>query len=113
MTGSLAETGCLPAEVDAGGTILSLGQAFVGFARLLLRPDAPSVEVPAVAPYPTLADELAAQVRQRIRGWMIHPPELDLSRIEEATRLQTWTLKPAWERDRLPWEPHRAHGQNH
>jgi hypothetical protein len=109
VTGSLAETGCLPSEVDAGGTVLSLGQAFVGFARLLLRPDASFVEVPAVAPYPTLADELAAQVRARIRGWTIHPPELDLTRIEEATRLQTWTLKPAWLRDRLPWEPHSGH----
>jgi len=73
ITASLAETGCLPPFVEAGGRVLSLGQAFVGYARLLRRPDALAVEVPAVAPYPTLADDLAAQVREHIRGWTIHP----------------------------------------
>lgn len=109
ITGSLAETGCLPPHIEVGGEVLSLGQALVGFARLLLRPGVSFVEVPAVAPYPTLAETLAEQVSRTIRSWNIHPPDLDLSCIEEATRLQTWTLKPAWLRERLPWEPHRGH----
>lgn len=44
---------------------------------------------------PRIADEIASRVEADYRGWVIHKPDLDTSKLLELTRLQTWTLKPA------------------
>lgn len=106
VTASLADTGCIPATATVADLTLSAGQVLVAFARALLRPDAEHFDVSSVPSYPSVGDEIAERARSGIRGWRMHSESLDTTRIEEAARLQTWTLKPAWLRGKLPWEEH-------
>ena len=48
-----------------------------------------------------VADDIAAYAAKAIGGWVIHPDDMDLTRLLEQTRLQCWTLKPAWPRAAL------------
>jgi hypothetical protein len=94
-----ARTGYLPASVSVGGQSLGLGTYFVALAEAFLGRD--RVSGPADAPYPPVAEEIAREVARALPQWVIHPDDMDLTRLLEQTRLQCWTLKPAWVRDAL------------
>lgn len=94
-----ARTGYLPSSVDVGGHTLGLGTFFVALAQALLGRD--PVTGPADAPYPPEAEAIAREVAEALPGWIIHPDNMDLSLLLDQTRLQCWTLKPAWPRESL------------
>ena len=96
-------TGCLPSQFEAAGAPVTISQAMYGLATLVHEPSADRIELPTLPPYPPIGDQIADGARKAIHGWQIHPPLLELGAIEEAARLQAWTLKPAWHQDALPW----------
>ena len=94
-----AEGGYLPAAVEVGGQPIGIGTYFVALAEAILGRD--RVSGPADAPYPPEAEGVARDVARALPDWIIHPPGMDLTLLLEQTRLQCWTLKPAWTRDAL------------
>lgn len=94
-----ARTGYLPATVAVDDQSLGVGTYFVALAEALLGRD--PVSGPADAPYPPVAETIARAVAEALPDWVIHPPNMDLATLLEQTRLQCWTLKPAWPRDAL------------
>jgi hypothetical protein len=94
-----AEGGYLPASVSVGGHTIGIGTYFVALAEALLGRE--KVSGPSDAPYPPVADAVATEVARALPGWLIHPDNMDLTKLLEQTRLQCWTLKPAWPREAL------------
>ncbi len=87
----------LPASVEVGGQTVGLGTFFVALAEALAGHS--RISLTAITPYPVAADAIAAEVARVIPEWPIHPDNMDLTNLLEQTRLQCWTLKPAWPRD--------------
>ncbi len=96
ITDDALREGHLPAAVAISGDEVGIGTAMVALARILL--GEASAGGPADAPYPREAEVIAKEVAEQLPKWVIHPRAMDLSRILEQTRLQCWTLKPAWPR---------------
>ena len=94
-----ARSGYLPAAVTVGEQSVGIGTYFVALAEAIAGRS--RVSGPANVPYPAVADEIAAHAAKSISGWVIHPEKMDLTRLLEQTRLQCWTLKPAWPRESL------------
>ena len=92
-------SGYLPASVEVAGEDVGLGTYFVALAEAIL--GAERVSGPSDAPYPAEAEAVAREVAHMLPDWLIHPPDMDLTNLLEQTRLQCWTLKPAWTRDAL------------
>ena len=86
--------GYLPAAVTIEGESFGIGTYFVALAEALL--GHVRVSGPPDAPYPAAAESVARDVARTIPGWIVHPDAMDLSCLLEQTRLQCWTLKPAW-----------------
>jgi hypothetical protein len=93
LVAEAAEGGYLPHAVTVAGQSVGIGTFYVLLARVL-DGDAQPVATP-VAPWPIEADGIAVEVERTIRGWRIHPPDMNLANILEQTRLQCWSLKPA------------------
>jgi hypothetical protein len=89
-----AQSGYLPASVPVGGQTLGIGTYFVALAQALS--GHARVSGPADAPYPPVAEEIVREVARSLPYWIIHPDNMDLTLLLEQTRLQCWTLKPAW-----------------
>jgi len=92
-------TGALPSFLEVAGARLGTGSLAALFCAVYLDIDAglsrPVFEVPAFEPYPgTHEKKIVAEV-EGYKGWPVHRPDLDMSRIVELTKLQLWTLKPA------------------
>ncbi len=94
-----ARTGYLPASESVGGEAVGIGTVFVALAQVLLGAD--SAGGPSDAFYPAEAEAVALDAGTDIPKWIIHPKNMDLSKLLEQTRLQCWTLKPAWTREDL------------
>jgi hypothetical protein len=88
--------GYLPASVVVGGDVVGIGTLFVALAQVLLGQE--GAGGPADAAYPREAEAVTEYVAKRIPEWPIHRKTADLSKVLEQTRLQCWSLKPAWER---------------
>jgi hypothetical protein len=89
-------TGYLPASVEIGSRTVGIGSFFVAASEAVLGQE--RVSGPAEAPYPVAADEIARHAAEIIRNWLIHPRDMNLDNLLEQTRLQCWTIKPAWPR---------------
>jgi peptidoglycan/xylan/chitin deacetylase (PgdA/CDA1 family) len=96
----IAATRALPASLLSGGARLGTGSLFALFCDVFLDLDTgeshAAYEVPGFEAYPS-GDE--AKITAEIEGyktWPVHRPDLDMSRLVELTRLQLWTLKPAY-----------------
>ncbi|MDE2125753.1 MAG: hypothetical protein KGJ62_04115 [Armatimonadetes bacterium] len=86
----------LPSEITTANGSVGIDSLMVSLAHLLLgRFEA---GLTSSAPWPAEADDIARYVGEEVPGWIIHPPQMDLSRVLEQTRLQCWALKPAWDR---------------
>jgi hypothetical protein len=94
-----AKSGYLPASVSVGSETIGLGTYFVALAQTLQ--GHAHVNGPADAPYPPAAEAIAREVARSLPHWIIHPENMDLRLLLEQTRLQCWTLKPAWPREAL------------
>ena len=94
-----AKTGYLPASVVVAGRSLGLGTYFVALAEAIL--GHAQVSGPSDTFYPAAAEDIAQEVATVLPDWIIHPDNMDLRLLLEQTRLQCWTLKPAWPREDL------------
>ncbi|HYE06566.1 MAG TPA: hypothetical protein VEL07_13705 [Planctomycetota bacterium] len=95
----VARTGHLPAAASMALGPAGVGTVFVALAQVLLGEE--RATGPQAAPYPLEAETIATDVAAEIVKWPIHPKGMDLAKLLEQTRLQCWTLKPAWERKDL------------
>jgi len=66
--------------------------------RSVRRPRRPEYDVPAFEPYPLTNEAMSIGEVEGYKGWPVHRPGLDMSRIVEFTKLQLWPLKPAQRR---------------
>jgi len=92
----------LPATLRVGNARVGTGSLFALFSAVYLDMDSgklrPEYEVPSFEPFPrTNEAKIIAEV-EGYKGWPVHRPDLDMSRIAEFTKLQLWTLKPAHRR---------------
>lgn len=94
-----AQSGYLPASVQVAGQAVGLGTYFAALAEAFLGRS--PISGSAVTPYPAAAEAIAEEVARVIPEWPIHPDNMDLTNLLEQTRLQCWTLKPAWPRAML------------
>ncbi|MFO7948361.1 MAG: hypothetical protein R6V19_16285, partial [Armatimonadota bacterium] len=95
-------TGRIPATVTVGDQELHASEYFVGLGRIIAgSAEGDVIEISPADPYPVVGDRLVEKVQQRIRGWCIHPSDMDLGWIVAETRLLSWTFKPAWTREEL------------
>ncbi len=98
----IAAEGSLPPWLTVGGARIGTGSLLALFSELFLdlaAGEAPeSYEVTAFEAWPQQHDgEIVGRVEGN-KDWPVHRTDLDMSRIVELTRLQLWTLKPAFER---------------
>jgi hypothetical protein len=49
-------------------------------------------------PWPRENEQAIIAEVQACKDWPVHKRDLDMTNIIRYTRLQLWTLKPAWER---------------
>lgn len=95
-------SGRLPSTVQVADSRLHIAEYSVTLAKVIAAgEETEQVHVDIERPWPNVASTLEKNVRERIRGWSIHPPDLDLSWIMAETRLLSWTFKPAWTRSEL------------
>jgi hypothetical protein len=93
------QTGQLPASVDIGGATFGIGSFYRAACESLVALAAGQtpgrVTLPSGPQIPTIAETIARGTEAGYRGWVIHKPDLKVTKLLELTRLQTWTLKPA------------------
>jgi peptidoglycan/xylan/chitin deacetylase (PgdA/CDA1 family) len=98
----IGRTGTLPATLQAGNARVGTGSLFSLFSAVYLDMDSgkprPEYDVPAFEPYPRTNEAKIIGEVEGYKGWPVHRPDLDMSRIAEFTKLQLWTLKPAHRR---------------
>lgn len=99
---TISLTGMLPTQFRCGeGTIGSMGEVGVSSAlpllgEALLHEDPKATLKPKPFPiYPPEAEAVADEVYP-MRKWNPHRQDLDMADIMRHTRLQCWSLKPAW-----------------
>ena len=92
--------GHLPANLTTGGERLGLGQfallAATTYLALARHDHYERLAVPQAPRYPEIAFELDAWVRHNIGEHWAMPLDFSCEAMAEHTRLQTWTMKPAW-----------------
>ena len=92
-------TGHLPADAGSKDRPLPIGSFARAVAESLLTPDRgespDSVTVRDGRQVPQIADAIVERVQGGFRGWPVHDPQLDTTRLLLHTRLQCWTLRPA------------------
>lgn len=98
----IGEYSALPSQVSAAGKQIGAGSLLWLFSSVyldLLGKDLKdSYEVIPFDPYPTENEEAIVSEVRSYKDWIVHRLDLDMSRIVEYTRLQLWTMKPAYER---------------
>jgi len=91
--------GMLPSFLEVTGGRVGTGSLAALFCAVYLDLDAgaprPDYEVPAFEPYPGTHEKRIVAEVEGYKGWPVHRPDLDMSRIVDLTKLQLWTLKPA------------------
>jgi peptidoglycan/xylan/chitin deacetylase (PgdA/CDA1 family) len=92
----------LPTALDIGNARIGTGSLFALFSAVYLDMDSgklrPEYDVPAFEPYPRTNEAKIIGEVEGYKGWPVHRPDLDMSKIVEFTCLQLWTLKPAHRR---------------
>jgi peptidoglycan/xylan/chitin deacetylase (PgdA/CDA1 family) len=98
----IGRTGALPATLHVGNARVGTGSLFALFSAVYLDMDSgkprPEYDVLAFEPYPRTNEAKIVGEVEGYKGWPVHRPGLDMSRIVEFTKLQLWTLKPAHRR---------------
>lgn len=98
----IGRTGALPASLRVGNARVAAGSLFALFGAVYLDMDSgkprSEYEVPSFESYPATNERKIVEEVEGYKGWPVHRPDLDMSRIVEFTKLQLWTLKPAHRR---------------
>ncbi len=101
-SGHIGRSGALPATLQVGKARIGTGSLFALFGAAYLDLDSgkpcPEYVVPGFEPYPLTNEAKIIGEVEGYKGWPVHRPDLDMSRIVEFTKLQLWTLKPAHRR---------------
>jgi hypothetical protein len=91
--------GQLPAAIEFGETRVGIGSFYRAACKELLALAAQQtperVNFRSGPQIPSIADAIAADTKGGYRGWVIHKRDLEVAKLLELTRLQTWTLKRA------------------
>ncbi len=98
----IATEGLLPHRLGVDGAMIGTGSLLALFSELYLHLSADEVsdsyEVTSFEAWPQAhAEEIINRINE-FKDWPVHRTDLDMSRIVEFTKLQLWTLKPAFER---------------
>lgn len=98
----IGRTGALPVSLQVGNARIGAGSLFALFSAVYLDMDSgkprPEYEVPSFEPYPASNERKIVEEVEGYKGWPVHRPDLDMSKIVGFTKLQLWTLKPAHRR---------------
>jgi peptidoglycan/xylan/chitin deacetylase (PgdA/CDA1 family) len=98
----IARTGNLPATLQVGTARVGTGSLFALFSAVYLDMDSgkprPEYDILEFEPYPRTNEAKIVGEVEGYKGWPVHRPDLDMSKIVEFTKLQLWTLKPAHRR---------------
>ena len=96
----ILETGHLPASLDPDGQEIGTGSLMALFSEVYLmiraQESTEMFNVVSMEPYPSVNEAQIIREVAACKGWPVHREDLDMSGIIELTRLQLWTLKPAW-----------------
>jgi hypothetical protein len=96
----MVDTGHLPATLSYQGQLIGTGSLLALFSDFFLHMKAmnmkESLEVSPMEPFPSYHEQQIIQEVASCKTWPVHREDLDMALIIEATRLQMWTLKPAW-----------------
>ncbi len=93
-------TGHLPHCLEVEGKKIGTGSLLALFADCYSKisegilPD--ELNIRTMEPYPSFHEEQIIREVAACKSWPVHRKDLDMARIIEMTRLQLWTLKPAW-----------------
>ncbi len=92
-------TGQLPAAIDIDGATVGIGSFYRAACESLMAVASGrtpvEVQLRMGPQIPAIAETIARRTAAGYRGWVIHKPDLETTRLLELTRLQTWTLRPA------------------
>jgi len=98
----IRQAGVLPTTIQVRNARIGTGSLFALFSAVYLDMDSGKFrreyEVPPFEPYPRTNEAKIVGEVEGFKGWPVHRPDLDMSRIVEFTKLQLWTLKPAHRR---------------
>jgi hypothetical protein len=99
----IRRTEMLPSDLEAGGIRIGTGPLFALFCAAYLDLDAggpkPAYDLAAFEAYPQTNEKAIVDTILGYKSWPVHRPDLDMARIVELTRLQLWTLKPAFRKN--------------
>jgi len=93
--------GHLPAQLMVDGKQVGTGSLLHLFSSVYLDIESGKpgevYEVIPFDPYPMQNEEAIVSEVEGYKHWIVHKPDLDMSKLVEITRMQLWTLKPAHE----------------
>lgn len=96
----ISRTGHLPSSIRYKGKSIGAGSLLALFSELYVRikdrdlPD--QLATLPFEPYPTVNEKKIINEVAFCKYWPVHREDLDMSHLIEMTKLQLWTLKPAW-----------------
>ena len=82
-------------EIGAGSLLALFSEMYIAINTGEI-PD--SIQVLSFAVYPAENEETIIKKVQDCKGWPVHREDLDMSHLVEMTKMQLWTLKPAFAR---------------
>jgi hypothetical protein len=96
----IRETGHLPSELTYNEKKIGTGSLLAMFSSMFNRiknSDIPGqIGVSPMEPYPTENESRIIREVEGCKSWPVHREDLDMEHLVELTKLQLWTLKPAW-----------------
>jgi hypothetical protein len=96
----ILNTGHLPAFLKYHEKKIGAGSLLALFSSLYLDIEnsdiPPQIEVLPMEPYPKENEIQIIREVEACKSWPVHREDLDMEYLAEMTRLQLWTLKPAW-----------------
>lgn len=98
----IIETNHLPSTLSLEDKLIGTGSLLALFSELymnILNSNLPDqLSTISFKAYPSFNEENIIREVSSCKGWPVHKEELDMSNLVEMTRLQLWTLKPAWDK---------------
>jgi len=98
----IEKSGHLPTNMQIGNLEIGTGSSFALFCKVYLDIVSNSVsaeyDVPSFEPCPQTNEQEIIKNVSGYKTWPVHRRDLDMSNLVEMTKLQLWTLKPAYEK---------------
>ena len=98
----IKDLGHLPSSLKTGDSKIGTGSLFALFCKVYLDISSNKVAkdytVSSFEPYPKTHEKAIIKNVSGYKSWPVHRRDLDMSNLIEITRLQLWTLKPAYKK---------------